>query len=114
MWDIVLLPAGKKPIPVMAVLKSKPGEGGGDDTFHVHYVAGGHKQVKGVNYSKMFAAAVKMPSFRVVLGNAAQKDWEIHQVDVKSTYLNAPLEETVYMLPPQEFSDQGKKAWFSI
>jgi len=99
-WDVVILPAGKKPIPVMAVLKSKPGEGGGDDIFRVRYVAGGHKQVEGVDYSETFAAAAKMPSFRVVLGNAAQEDWEIHQVDVKSAYLNAPLEETVYMLPP--------------
>ena len=100
MWDVMILPAGKKPIPVMAVLKSKPGEGGGDDIFRVRYVAGGHKQVEGVDYSETFAAAAKMPSFRVVLGNAAQEDWEIHQVDVKSAYLNAPLEETVYMLPP--------------
>ena len=99
-WDIVLLPAGKKPILVMAVLKSKPDEGGGDDTFYVCYVAEGHKQAEGVNYSEMFATAAKIPSFRVVLGNATQEDWEIHQVDVKSVYLNVPLEETMYMLPP--------------
>jgi hypothetical protein len=74
MWDIVILPDGKKPIPVMAVLKSKPGEGGGKDTFHVRYVAGGHKQVEGVDYSETFAAAAKIPSFRVVLGNTAQED----------------------------------------
>jgi hypothetical protein len=48
----------------------------------------------------MYAATVKMPSFRVVLGNTVQEDWEIHQVDVKSTYLNAPLEETIYRVTP--------------
>ena len=44
--------------------------------------------------------AVKMPSICVVLGNATQQDWEIHQVDVKSAYLNVPLKEEVYMVPP--------------
>ena len=62
-------------------------------------MAGGHRQTYGVNYSKTFATAAKMLSIHVVLGNAAQQDWEIHQVDVKSAYLNAPLEEEVYIVP---------------
>ena len=45
--------------------------------------------------------APKLPSVRVVLANAAMLDWEIHQVDIKSAYLNAPLKETVYMKIPQ-------------
>jgi len=108
-WDIVVLPAGKKAIPVMAVLKTKPGEDSGDNTYRVRYVAGGHKQIEGIDYSETFAAAAKMPSFRVVLGNAAQEDWEIHQVDVKSAYLNAPLEETVYMNPPPGVLKPGQE-----
>jgi len=52
-----------------------------------------------VDYQERFPAAAKMPTVRVVLGNAAQQDWEMHQVDVKSAYLNAPLEEEVYMTP---------------
>jgi hypothetical protein len=28
-----------------------------------------------------------------------EQDWEIHHVDIKSAYLNAPLKETVYMQP---------------
>ena len=48
----------------------------------------------------MFSAAAKLPSVRVVLANAAMLDWEIHQVDIKSAYLNAPFKETVYMKIP--------------
>jgi len=47
-----------------------------------------------------------MPSVRVVLGNAASQDWEIHQVDIKSAYLNAPLKETIYMKPPRGVLNQ--------
>ena len=35
-----------------------------------------------------------------MLALAAQCDWEIDQLDVISTYLNADLEEEVYMEPP--------------
>jgi hypothetical protein len=50
-----------------------------------------------------------MPSVRVVLANAAQQDWEIHQVDIKSAYLNALLEETVYMKPPRGVLKPGEE-----
>jgi hypothetical protein len=32
---------------------------------------------------------------------ATRLDWEIHQVDVKSAYLNVKLNEEVYMIPPR-------------
>ena len=53
--------------------------------------------------------AAKMPSIRVVLANAVQQDWEMHQVDVKSAYLNAPLDEEVYMLLPAGILKPGQE-----
>ena len=44
-----------------------------------------------------------------MLANAAEQDWEIEHVDVKSAYLNAPLEETVYMKPPQGVLKPGQE-----
>jgi hypothetical protein len=66
----------------------------------VRLVADGHKQVKGLNYEETFAAAAKINSIRVVLAYAAQRDWEIDQVDVVGAYLNAELNEKVYMEAP--------------
>jgi len=67
----------------------------------VRIVTGGHRQVKGVNYTKTFSVAAKMPTVQVVLANAAHQDWKIEHVDVKSTYLNAPLKEMIYMKQPR-------------
>ena len=39
----------------------------------VRIVAGGHRQVKGINYTKTFLAAAKMPMVHVVLANADKK-----------------------------------------
>jgi hypothetical protein len=54
-----------------------------------------------------------MPSTRVVLGHAAQQDWEIHQVDVKSAYLYAKLDKVVYMRPPPGYLKKGEEGKFA-
>ena len=100
-WVVEDLPQGYTAIPCGVVLKHKRGPDGEIQSYRVWIVAGGHRQVQGLNYSKTFSAAAKMPTVRAVLANAAEQDWEIKHVDVKSAYLNAPLEETVYMKPPQ-------------
>jgi hypothetical protein len=66
----------------------------------VRLVAGGHKQVKGLNYDETFAAAAKINSIRIILAYAAQQNWEIDQVDVVGVYLNAELDEKVFMEAP--------------
>ena len=76
-------------------------------------MAGSYIQTYRVDYEETFATAAKMPSICVVLGNATQQDWEIHQVDVKSMYLNVPLEEEVYMVPPAGLLNQVKKDLFA-
>ena len=77
--------------------------------YRVRIVAGGHKQIAGKSYDETFAAAVKAPSIRVILGNAAVQDWEIHHVDIKSAYLNTPLKERVYMKLPPGVLNQGEE-----
>ena len=72
-------------------------------------VAGGHRQVEGVNYSETFSSTAKMPTVRVILANAATQDWEIEHVDVKSAYLNATLKETIYMKLPQGVLKPGEE-----
>jgi hypothetical protein len=38
-----------------------------------------------------------MTTIRTVLAIAAHCDWEIHQIDIKSAYLNVELKDTIYM-----------------
>lgn len=38
---------------------------------------------------------------------AAQQDWEIHQVDIKSAYLHAEIKEDIYMRAPPGYLKQG-------
>ena len=98
-WVVEDLLAGHMAIPCSEVLRINRGPDGEIQSYQACIVAGGHRQVEGINYMETFSAAAKMPRVRVVLVNATEQDWEIEHVDVKSAYLNMPLEETVYMKP---------------
>ena len=108
-WTVEDLPPGYTAIPCSVVLRHKRGPDGQIQSYRVRIVAGGHRQVQGINYSETFSTAAKMPAVRVVLANAAEQDWEIEHVDVKSAYLNASLEETIYMKPPQGVLKPGQE-----
>lgn len=51
----------------------------------------------------------KLHSIRVVLSIAANKDWPLHQLDVKNAFCNGEIQEEVYILPPPGFIPQGEK-----
>ena len=108
-WVIEDLPKGHNVIPCSAVLKEKCGPDGKITSYQVPIVAGGHRQVQGVNYSKTFSSTAKMPTVWVILANAATQDWEIEHVDVKSVYLNMMLKEMIYMKPPQGVLKPGEE-----
>jgi hypothetical protein len=108
-WAIEDLPKGYTAISCGEVLRIKRGPSGKIQSYCVYIVAGGHRQVEGINYTETFSSAAKMPTVRAVLANAAKQDWEIEHVDVKSAYLNAPLKETVYIKPPQGVLKPGQE-----
>jgi hypothetical protein len=49
------------------------------------------------SYIETFTPTTNMTTICTVLTIAAHHDWGIHQVDIKSTYLNATLKDTIYM-----------------
>jgi hypothetical protein len=108
-WELIEPPKGVPIIPCNEVFKEKTGPDGSIVEHRYRIVAGGHKQKKGVNYDETFSSAAKMPTVRVMLADAAQRDLEIHQIDIKSAYLNAPLEEVVYMHPPKRYLKLGQE-----
>ena len=108
-WVVEDLPQGQMVIPCSEVVRVKQGPNGDVQSYRVRIVAGSHKQIEGVNYTETFLAAAKMPTVHVVLANAAHQDWEIEHVDVKSAYLNAPLNKVIYMKPPRGVLKLGQE-----
>lgn len=108
-WELVKLPPGRKPIGCKWVFKLKMNPDGTVDRYKARLVAKGYSQVEGVDYSETFAPVAKFPSIRAILALAASEDMEIHQMDVKTAFLNGTLDEEIYMDQPEGFRVPGKE-----
>ena len=108
-WVIKDLPKVQPVSPCSEVLKEKQGPNSDIESFQLWIIAGGCRKIEGKNYLETFSTVAKLPSVCIVLANAVALDWEIHQVNVKSTYLNAPLKETVYMHIPHGAEKPGQQ-----
>jgi hypothetical protein len=108
-WEIVDAPHRGNIIPCHYVLATKRGPDGQKLKLRARLVANGQRQQYGLDYSETFAPTSSMSTIRTVLTVAAQRDWEIHQVDIKSAYLNAEVKEDIYMrAPPGYLKDEDK------
>ena len=99
-WDLVPLPKGRKHVRCKWVYITKYASDGSIERLKARLVAKGFSQVEGIDYNETFAPVAKMNSIRLVLSLAALHDWEVHQMDVKSTFLHGDLQEEIYMQQP--------------
>jgi hypothetical protein len=56
-----------------------------------------------VDYDEVFAPVARLETVRILLAIAAEGEWEVHHMDVKSAFLNGDLREEVYVLQPLGF-----------
>ena len=89
-WDLVSLPKGRKLVRCRWVHKTKYGPDGKVERHKARLVAKVFSQVEGIDYIETFSHVAKMNSICLVLSLAASFKWELHQMDVKSTW-NNPL-----------------------
>ena len=51
----------------------------------------------------------RINSIRMVLVIAALRNLEVHQIDVKTTFVNGELDEEIYVEQPEGFSAPGQR-----
>lgn len=84
----------------------------GSKVHKARYVAKGYSQVQGINYRETFSPTADMTSVRSLVHMAAHYDLELHQMDVKTAYLHAPIDCELYIEQPEGFqisSETGEK-----
>jgi Reverse transcriptase (RNA-dependent DNA polymerase) len=108
-WDLVELPVGVKPVGFKWVYKAKIDSQCNVERYKTQLVAKGFTQQQEVHYDNTFSPDSKKDSLRIVLALVAHYNLELHQMDVKTIFLNSDLHEEIYMKQPKDFIVKGKE-----
>jgi len=102
-WEIVPLPKGARPIGSKWIFKTKRDSKGNVEKYKARLVAKGFTQKEGIDYKETFSPVSLKDSLRIILALVAHFDLELHQMDVKTVFLNGDIEETIYMVQPENY-----------
>ena len=108
-WELVNLPPGNKPIGCKWIFKRKLQTNGTIDKYKAHLVAKGYRQKEGLDFFDTYSPVTRITSIRMLIATTAIHNFEIHQMDVKITFLNGDLDEEIYMEQPKGFVVNGRE-----
>nr|GFA02775.1 zinc finger, CCHC-type [Tanacetum cinerariifolium] len=106
-WVLSSLPPGCKPLGCKLIFKRKMKVDLTIDKFKARLVIQGFRQKEGIDYFGTYALVAPITTIRLLFALAAIHNLVIHQMDVKTTFLNGHLEEEVYMNQPEGFVMPG-------
>jgi transposase InsO family protein/ribonuclease HI len=96
-WSVVELSPGRKPIGTKWVFKTKLNSAGEMSRYKARLVVQGFTQVEGVDYFDTYAPVVNITTIRTLLACGAAHDWEMEQMDIDTAFLNAMVDEEIYV-----------------
>ena len=108
-WSLCDLPAGKKAIGTKWVYKLKRKPDGSVDCHKARLVAKGYAQEKGIDFEETFALTCCMTTICSMCALAAHHGWNVHQLDIKTAFLNGDLHEEVHVTQPCGLFRKGKR-----
>ena len=63
---------------------------------------------EGINYEENFSLVARYISIRTIMALSSTMKWDLHQMDVKTTFLNGVIEEEVYIEQPLGFEVEDR------
>ena len=106
-WELTSLLDGRKAIGCKWVLRKKFKVDSSLDKYKARLVAKGFNQQPGVDFVDTYSPIAKFTSNRIIMTVVARIDLELHQLDVKTAFLNGELKEDIFMLQLEGFEIKG-------
>jgi hypothetical protein len=108
-WDVVSRPKEKSVVSSKWIYKMKHSTYDSIKKYKERFMDREFSHKEGIYYVETFAPVARYTSIRTTLAITAIMKWKIHQMDVKTTFLNGVVEEEVYMEQPQGFETHDRK-----
>lgn len=108
-WKLVQPPPGCSIINCKWIGRIKPASDGVPERFKGRLVAIGSRQKYGIDYDEIFSPVPHQEAVKAALAEIASLNLELMQLDVKTAFLHAPLDKTMYMKQPEGFVSPGKE-----
>ena len=75
------------------IYKIKHAADGSIEKYKAIFVARGSSQKEGIDYEDTFSPVARYTSIKTIMGLASMMKWDLHQMDVKTTFMNGMIEE---------------------
>ncbi|WVZ71732.1 LOW QUALITY PROTEIN: hypothetical protein U9M48_020279 [Paspalum notatum var. saurae] len=106
-WELTERPYGCKPVGCKWVFKKKLRPDGTIEKYKARLVAKGYTQKEGEDFFDTYSPVARMTTVRVLLSLAVSYSLIIHQMDVKTAFLNG---EEIYIEQPDGFVVKGQES----
>ena len=91
------------------IYKVKHAADGSMDKYKACFMEKGFSQKEGIDYEETFAPVARYSSIRTIISLAAEMGWRVHQMDVKTAFLNGVIEEEVHIEQPEGFDVENRE-----
>jgi Reverse transcriptase (RNA-dependent DNA polymerase) len=108
-WKLVDLSEGRETIGNKWVFKIKRLADVSIDRYKARLVAKGYTQQEVIDYEETFSPVMRFTSIRLILAIIVSLDLELHQMNVKTVFLNDNLKEEIYIEQPASFVVEGQE-----
>jgi hypothetical protein len=107
-WELVERPKNYNVIGTKWVFRNKQDQDGMVVRNKARLVAQGCTQVEDFDFGETYAPVARLEAIRILLAYACAHNIKLHQMDVKSVFLNSYINEEVYVEQPPGFEHDKK------
>jgi len=108
-WEVVLRPKEKLVVGSRWIYKVKHAADGSIEKYKAKLAAKTFSKVEGVDYEECFALVSRYSSIRSIITLVVKMGCKIHEMDVRTAFLNGVVEEEIYIEQPEGFETYDRE-----